>query len=77
MSEVEIEEADGRLVELVRTTPVGQEVILLQGGHPVAKIVPIARSAGPAVLRGFAKGQVLYMAPDFDETPPEFNEYIA
>ncbi len=26
---------------------------------------------------GFAKGMVLYIAPDFDETPPGFEEYMA
>ena len=25
---------------------------------------------------GFAKGMTLYIAPDFDETPPGFEEYI-
>jgi len=26
---------------------------------------------------GFAKGMTLYIAPDFDETPPGFEEYLA
>ncbi|HET6382419.1 MAG TPA: type II toxin-antitoxin system prevent-host-death family antitoxin [Armatimonadota bacterium] len=77
MSEVTIEEATERLGELVRTTPIGQEVILVQDGRPVARLVPIAPLPGPVARRGFAKGQVLYMAPDFDETPSEFGEYIA
>ena len=25
---------------------------------------------------GFAKGMILYVAPDFDETPPGFEEYM-
>lgn len=26
---------------------------------------------------GFAKGMTLYIAPDFDDTPPGFEEYMA
>ncbi len=33
---------------------------------------------GPLKKRkyGFAKGMTLYIAPDFDETPPGFEEYM-
>ena len=77
MSEVAIEDATQHLSELVATTPVGEEVILLRDGRPVARLVPIPQPPGPSARRGFAKGQVLYMAPDFDEPPSEFEEYIA
>jgi len=77
MSQIAIEAAAIRLAELVQETPFGEEVILLQNNQPVAKLVPLPPSPQPRVLRGYAKGRVLYMAPDFDETPEGFEEYMA
>jgi len=69
---VTIEEANERLIELVRTTPIGQKVILLQYGRPVSY-----PSHNPPIRRGFARGRVISMAPDIDETPSDFGDYIA
>lgn len=77
MSQVTIEVAAGRLAELVRETSNGEEIILTEDDVPVAKLVPLHASDRPVVKRGYAKGRVLYMSPDFDETPEGFEDYTA
>jgi antitoxin (DNA-binding transcriptional repressor) of toxin-antitoxin stability system len=77
MSQVAIEVAAGRLAELVRETSDGEEIILLEDDVPVAKLVPLLTPDRPVVKRGYAKGRVLYMAPDFDDTPEGFEEYTS
>ena len=76
MSTVTIEAAANRLAELVRETPLGEEIILLQDDEPVAKLVPLASARKSTAKRGYAKGRVLYMAPDFDEIPEGFEDYL-
>ena len=52
----------------------GEEVIIAKGHKPLLKLVPLAppkRRRKP----GSAKGQV-WMAPDFDETPEDFKDYV-
>jgi len=51
--------------------------VSLPNGTPVRVEVvdePAARSARPAP--GLGKGGILYIAPDFDDTPEEFREYL-
>ncbi len=74
MSQVTLEEASTRLPELVREAEAGQEVILTRDNHPVARLVATIASP-PETRRGSMKGRLLYMAPDFDETPDDFKEY--
>ena len=75
MYQISIEEASGRLSELIKQTPVGEDIILLENDRPIARIVSLSMEH-PQVKRGYAKGRVLYMAPDFDVTPEEFEDYI-
>ena len=77
MSQITIEAAAECLAELVSRIPLGDEIILTQNDKPVAKIVPLASTSKPQVKRGFAKGHILYMAPDFDDTPEGFEDYLA
>lgn len=75
MSQVTLEEAKLRLPELVLEAEAGQEVILMRDNHPVAKLVATT-SQSVETRRGSMKGRLLYMAPDFDETPEDFKEYL-
>ena len=75
MSQISVGEASGRLSELIKTTPAGEDIILLENDRPVARIVPMSKKH-PQVKRGYAKGRVLYMAPDSDVTPEEIEDYI-
>ncbi len=75
MTTVNITEAKSQLPALIRKAQLGEEVIITKGKTPVATITPIGGSKRPR-QPGSAKDQVLYMAPDFDEIPEGFEEYI-
>jgi prevent-host-death family protein len=70
---VNMHEAKTRLSELVRMVEAGEKVVLARNGTPVAELV----SATPPKKRegGLWKGKV-WIAPDFDEPLPEFEEYL-
>ena len=69
---VNIAEAKTRLSELVEKAASGEEIVIARDHKPVAKLVPI-RPHAPRVP-GSARGQV-WIAPDFDETPDDFQDY--
>jgi len=70
---VNIAEAKARLSELVEKAARGEDIVIARDHKPVAKIVAVER---PRVARtpGSARGQV-WIAPDFDETPSDFEDY--
>jgi prevent-host-death family protein len=70
---VNIAEAKARLSELVDKAAKGEEILIARDHKPVARLVAVARASGPR-KPGTAKGQV-WIAPDFDEVPPDFRDY--
>lgn len=70
---IAVEEAASHLLELIKQVPAGEEIILLENDRPVAKVVPLPVER-PQAKRGYAKGRVLYMAPDFDAIPEGFRD---
>ena len=70
---IDLEQAQTQLADLVKQTKHGGEVILTEGGEPVAKIIPISR-AKPQRQFGSAKG-LITIAEDFDEPLDDFREY--
>ncbi|OGA03295.1 MAG: prevent-host-death protein [Betaproteobacteria bacterium RIFCSPLOWO2_02_FULL_64_12] len=75
MSQFNIAEAKARLSELVQKAMLGEEVIIARDNKPVLKLVPLDRPKRPR-KPGSGKGQILYVAPDFDATPEEFKDYV-
>ena len=75
---LEIEQATGRLAELVEQAAGGEEVVLTRDGRPVAKLVaadpPAAENLRPREP-GSAAGMV-WMSDDFDEPLDDFAEYM-
>jgi prevent-host-death family protein len=71
---IDLDHARTQLQELVRQAARGEDVILTEGGRPVAKIIPIARAQGPREF-GSARG-LIHMADDFDEPLEEFADYM-
>jgi prevent-host-death family protein len=71
MKPVSIYEAKTRLSELIQRASNGETIVLAKNGKPVARIVPLERTArrGP----GGWKGQVKY-AKDFDEADALFGK---
>jgi antitoxin (DNA-binding transcriptional repressor) of toxin-antitoxin stability system len=75
---ITVEEANGRLTELLAELSNGP-ITLTQNEVPVAQIVsagPLQKDLKPRPS-GTLKGTVLYMAPDFNDTPEEFAEYMS
>jgi len=69
-----VAEAKARFSELVRKAMSGEEVVIARDNRPVVKLVPLsppARKRKP----GSARGRV-WLAPDFDETPQDFDDYM-
>ena len=74
MQTISLQEAEGRLAEIIENLPPGQEVVLTRGDKPVATL----RATKPGKPRRFGtlKGSILYIAPDFDAIPEGFEDYL-
>jgi antitoxin (DNA-binding transcriptional repressor) of toxin-antitoxin stability system len=67
---------DTSLEDIVRRIEAGEYVTLTRDGKPVAKIEPaLPTEAERPRLLGAMKGQT-WMADDFDELGPEWDEYM-
>lgn len=75
MSKFNIAEAKAHFSELVRKAMLGEEVIIAKDNKPVVKLVPLDKPKRPR-KPGSGKGQILYVAPDFDATPEGFKDYV-
>jgi prevent-host-death family protein len=75
MSTFKIAEAKTRFSELVQKAMLGEEVIIAKDNKPVLKLVPLDKLKQPR-KPGSGKGQILYIAPDFDATPGSFKDYV-
>ena len=75
MSKFNIAEAKTRFSELVQKAMLGEEVIIARDNKPVLKLVPLDKPKQPR-KPGSGKGQILYVAPDFDATPEGFKDYV-
>jgi prevent-host-death family protein len=71
---VNIAQAKARFSELVKKAISGEEVVIARDNKPLLKLVPLTAAATPRKPGG-ARGKIR-MAPDFDRTPPEFEEYL-
>jgi len=68
-----VAEAKAQFSGLVRRALAGEEIVISKDHKPLVKLVPLV---DPAKARkpGSAKGRVR-LAPDFDQTPPDFKDY--
>jgi len=66
---VDVQEAQTNLTELLSLVMAGTEIILMQGGTPIARLVPIALTNTPRVA-GLHHGAI-WTSDDFDEPLPE------
>ncbi|MEO5327764.1 MAG: DUF2281 domain-containing protein [Magnetococcus sp. THC-1_WYH] len=72
---VDVQEANGHLVELIKKALSGEDVILPEGDKPLARLVPLT-ARKPSRQPGSAKGDILYIAPDFDAPLEDFKDYM-
>ena len=69
METVNVHNAKTQLSRLLERVEAGEEIVIARAGRPVARLVPLVES-GTARTPGGWEGQV-WIAPDFDELPPE------
>ncbi len=74
MSTVSIQDAQANLSDLIHRLSPGEEVILTDNDHPVAKLVATAPRSRPVPKLGTQRGSVLSME-HFDDPLEEFEEY--
>lgn len=73
MRTVELAQAGAQFARLVHEAGAGTEVVITEGGRPVAKLVPVTGAADrePGSARG------LFTVPDdFDAPLDDFSEYM-
>lgn len=75
MSQFNIAEAKSHFSELVKKAMLGEEVVIAKDNKPILKLVPVTVMTKERVP-GSAKGKVTYIAPDFDSTPADFQDYV-
>ena len=74
MTQVNIAQAKARFSELVKRAISGEEVVIARDNKPLLKLVPLTADSKPRKPGG-ARGKI-WMAPDFDDTPADFKEYL-
>lgn len=74
MSQYNIAEAEVQLSELTRRALAGEEVIIARDNTPLVRLIPVQALRRPR-QPGSGKGQLLWMAPDFDAIPEGFADY--
>jgi prevent-host-death family protein len=74
-SALNIAEAKARLSELVRRASLGEEVVIAKDNKPLVKLVPL-RPMKAKRQPGSGKGEIAFMARDFDTTPESFEAYL-
>ena len=76
MSNVTIEEAQARLLQLIDQLKSGEEVVITKNSLPVARLIAAESAAIQVRQLGTLHGTVTYMAPDFDAPLEDFREYM-
>jgi len=71
--QVNIHECKTTLSKLLERVMGGEEIIIAKAGKPVARLVPYRKQI-PQRIPGIDAGKI-FIAPDFDEPLPEFEEY--
>ncbi len=74
MAQYNVGEAKAKFSELLNKALAGEEVVIARDNRPLVRIEPMGVSGGKR-NPGSAKGRVR-VAPDFDETPADFTDYV-
>jgi antitoxin (DNA-binding transcriptional repressor) of toxin-antitoxin stability system len=75
MPTLNLDDAQAHLREIVTKLQPGEEVILMDNGAPLAKLVRTEQTSWPCKA-GSAKDTPHWMAPDFNAPLEEFKEYM-
>lgn len=73
---ISLEKAQADLKAIVHNLVPGEEIIITENQQPVARLVSVPKpEREPLPPPGFMKGQVLSMAPDFNEPLDDLKDY--
>jgi antitoxin (DNA-binding transcriptional repressor) of toxin-antitoxin stability system len=75
MKQFNIAEAKSRFSELVKLALQGEEIVIAKDNKPLLRLA-LVNEVRKQRRPGSAKGQILNIAPDFDELPEDFKEYL-
>lgn len=76
MQTVTIQEAQTRLVEIIRRMKPGEEVLIVSDQEPVAALVSRGRQTRKARVPGTERDAIVSMTEDFDAPLEDFAEYM-
>ncbi len=74
MAQFNVAEAKARFSELVQKAVSGEEVVIAKDNRPLLRLAPLEVPAGKR-KPGSARGRV-WIAPDFDRIPGDFEDYV-
>jgi prevent-host-death family protein len=74
MAQFNVAEAKARFSELVQKAISGEEVVIAKDNRPLLRLVSLDVPGGKR-KPGSARGRI-WMAPDFDRTPEDFEDYV-
>lgn len=74
MATVNLHDANAHLPELISGLNPGEQLVIVEGGHPLATLTRSSAKGWPCAA-GSAKETKHSMAPDFDAPLEEFREY--
>ena len=74
---ISVKAAQANLKEIIHQLSAGEEVVITENQQPVAKLVnqQVKPVGPPRSGPGVCKGEIVYMAPDFDAPPDDMQEY--
>jgi len=75
MKQYNIAEAKSHFSELIKLALLGEEVVIARDNKPILKLAPVS-DMKEVRQPGSAKGQILSIAPDFNDVPADFKEYV-
>ncbi|RIK76764.1 toxin-antitoxin (TA) system antitoxin [candidate division KSB1 bacterium] len=67
---VTLQDAQARLAELLNLAQAGNEIIIAEGGQPLARLVPISKPKRERRVAGLQRGKI-WMSDDFDAPLPD------
>jgi prevent-host-death family protein len=73
--QVNIAQAKAQLSRLVERALAGEEVVIARANKPLVRLAPVASAARARRKPGSGKGELLYVAPDFDAPLEDFRDY--
>ena len=76
MQTIDVHQAENHLAEIIEKLPPGEEIILTRDDKPIATIRAAAEPPRKVPQLGTLRGSILYIAPDFDDIPEGFEDYL-